>query len=409
MGYEYAVSTSPNFPTTGAVTTGTTINMNGLNSGTKYYLYVRAICAPGLLSNWAVTPFNTLCAQLSTISISNLNYTTATLNWTATASASGYEYAVNTNPVPPTTGTPVTATSVALNNLSPATNYYAHVRVKCAAGNYSDWMTVPFTTLTCNTIAATVSNVDYSSALVSWNASQNVEGYEFLVSPVATPPMQGTPTTDTNYAADNLLPNTTYYVHLRSKCTNNIYSAWSTVSFNTMGCVAPNNITVNSITQTSATVSWTAVNTAASYDYAVTPNGAAPINTTNVSTNTVTLSELSANTTYNLHVRAVCTNVYKSAWETVLFRTSDNKLSVNNINNDNSIQVYPNPARDAVTVKTSSKSGTVTLTDIAGRTLKTITLNSEETTVDISNLNTGIYLMKYSDGHSSQTIKITKE
>jgi len=48
------------------------------------------------------------------------------------------------------------------------------------------------------------------------------------------------------------------------------------------------------------------------------------------------------------------------------------------------------------------------LTDITGKTLQTIYLNSNKSSVDASNLSAGIYFILYSDDINQQTIKLVK-
>ena len=57
--------------------------------------------------------------------------------------------------------------------------------------------------------------------------------YEYAITTSATPPTSGTSTTATFYAASGLLPQTVYYLHVRSSCTGGTFGNWSTVSFTT--------------------------------------------------------------------------------------------------------------------------------------------------------------------------------
>jgi len=86
----------------------------------------------------------------------------------------------------------------------------------------------------------------------------------------------------------------------------------------TPSCFIPTALTASSVTPTSATVSWTAPSagtTPVEYEYAVTTSLTAPASgTTNASTS-ASVTGLSANTTYFIHVRSVCTvGSEYSAW-----------------------------------------------------------------------------------------------
>jgi len=81
------------------------------------------------------------------------------------------------------------------------------------------------------------------------------------------------------------------------------------------------------------------------------------------------------------------------------------------IRNSNSglTTVYPNPARNQITINISDKSLINTqalLSDLGGKVLQRISLNQVSTQVDISRYGSGMYLLKFKDG---KTIKIVKE
>ena len=71
--------------------------------------------------------------------------------------------------------------------------------------------------------------------------------------------------------------------------------------------------------------------------------------------------------------------------------------------------MYPNPARDQITINITDKSLINTqalLSDLNGKILERISLTQASTQVNISNYLGGMYLLKFKDG---TTIKIVKE
>jgi hypothetical protein len=71
--------------------------------------------------------------------------------------------------------------------------------------------------------------------------------------------------------------------------------------------------------------------------------------------------------------------------------------------------VYPNPARDQITINIADKSLVNTqalLSDLNGKVLQRISLTQASTQVNISSYVSGMYLLKFKDG---KTIKIVKE
>ncbi len=73
-----------------------------------------------------------------------------------------------------------------------------------------------------------------------------------------------------------------------------------------VSCPAPQNVTVNGITQTGATMTWTAGGTETSWDYAIQPAGTGIPGTWTTTTSTTLSPTLSSGTQYEFYVRANC-------------------------------------------------------------------------------------------------------
>ncbi|XZF14621.1 T9SS type A sorting domain-containing protein [Chitinophagaceae bacterium MMS25-I14] len=75
------------------------------------------------------------------------------------------------------------------------------------------------------------------------------------------------------------------------------------------------------------------------------------------------------------------------------------------------ITASPNPVTNILHVTTTGYQGGSTfinLRDISGKIIKTITVTSDETLIDMSELSSGIYLVQYTGPHNSETIKVMK-
>ena len=75
----------------------------------------------------------------------------------------------------------------------------------------------------------------------------------------------------------------------------------------------------------------------------------------------------------------------------------------------NMASVYPNPARDRITINVADKSllnTNAVLTDLNGKVMQRISITQTSTPVNVSSYMRGMYLLKFSDGSS---IKIVKE
>ncbi len=84
-------------------------------------------------------------------------------------------------------------------------------------------------------------------------------------------------------------------------------------------------------------------------------------------------------------------------------------ISVKRSATTSNASVFPNPARDQITISISDNSlmhTRASITDVNGRVLQNITLNQSNTPVNISQYIKGMYVVKFKDGSS---VKIVKE
>ena len=167
-------------------------------------------------------------------------------------------------------------------------------------------------------------NPSPTSAFLQWNPISGVAGYQYAVDMNSTPPASGTETTQDTATVTGLTNGTTYYLHVRTDCGNFNYSDWTTVSFTT-GCQAPAvpTVTVSDITSAgTAQVAWSAVFGAASYQYAVTIDTAAPATYQVATDTTFQATGLNSVSQYYVHIRSDCGGGNYSPWETIGFNTA---------------------------------------------------------------------------------------
>lgn len=84
-----------------------------------------------------------------------------------------------------------------------------------------------------------------------------------------------------------------------------------------------------------------------------------------------------------------------------------NALSLNEVENNVSFGVYPNPANDFVTISDANGSE-VRILDMLGRTLITKSVKSSNETISIDNLNNGMYMIQIVKGGKASTQKLIK-
>ena len=87
------------------------------------------------------------CPNISSLTVSGVNATSANVNWVAGSNEMSWEVAVRLAvEAVPVSGTATTTNSYGLNSLSPESDYVVYVRANCITDGYSNWETQSFTT-----------------------------------------------------------------------------------------------------------------------------------------------------------------------------------------------------------------------------------------------------------------------
>ncbi len=179
----------------------------------------------------------------------------------------------------------------------------------------------------------------------------------------------------------------------------------------TVACAAPTGIAATGVTSNAATLNWTATGAAAS-QYVLNTSSTAPTGYgTNTTATTYNASGLAASTTYYFHLRDTCATALHSAWTTTSFTTLP-PVSVSTVANaDFDMTSFPNPVKDEVTVRVNgaNAAGMLHLMDMSGRIISSVAANTATLSMSTSGLAAGLYLIRYTDGAHTKTIKITKQ
>ena len=70
---------------------------------------------------------------------------------------------------------------------------------------------------------------------------------------------------------------------------------------------------------------------------------------------------------------------------------------------------YPNPVSDALNMKANTAINTVSILNLLGQEVLNVTPNQLQSSIDFSNLNSGVYLVKVQIGNTNGTFKIVKK
>jgi len=328
-----------------------------LRVNTTYYWHVRYQDDKGWWSSWSIeTSFTTIVsANPSTpINISPVNGATGasltpTLQCSAFVSPDGgathaaSQWQITTTPgnyTPPAIiydsdvdTANLTQTVILPGTLKVNTNYYWRVRHQDSYGNWSNWSTEtsfktivsgnpstpvnisPVNGATDAALTPTLQSSAFASldggathAASRWQIRTNSGSY---TSPVFDSGVDTTNLTQIAILSGILKVNTNYYWHVKHQDSYGNWSDWSIeTSFTTIADTTPpaiSGVTVSSVTDTTAIITWTTDETSTSQvEYGTTTayGTTTTLDATLVNSHRVTLSVLSPNTTYHYRVRS---------------------------------------------------------------------------------------------------------
>lgn len=320
---------------------------------------------------WEAVPS---CFPPTALTTSAITSNSATLSWTAPSSApaSGYEYTyTTTNTAPTGNGTSVSGTSAIIPLPSPSTTYYLWVRSKCSATSTSVWVNATVNTKAIN---------DECSAPIAITP-----GATFTTNPVTATTVGATSTSDAT--ATHTCQTTGYN------------DTWYSVVVPASG-----NLTIETQSATGSAVSDTVLGVYTGSCGSLTQVGCDDDSSSDGNFSLVTLTGQTPGTTLLIGVwnySSSSSGQFRIAAYDASLSTSDLSVAKKNV------KVYPNPFSDIINISEFKDIKTIKVTDVAGRTLRTIENPAQE--INLGSLNSGLYLitMYFKDGsqHTVKTIK----
>ncbi len=422
----------------------TSLSITGLELNTEYEYQIRTNCIGNVISPFGsvssfVTGAGTACLPPASLTVSNVTSNSASIGFSAPVGGStpaDYDVILRFNSGP-NAGQIVPNGQININagqslvyqftGLGANTSYRVEIRTNCSDGSAAgDVRTATFTTLPGETPCAAptglvVTPTSETTANATWNAVAGATEYVF--------DLNGPGTVDAQVGAASatltgLNPGTTYVFTVRALC-DGTQSPLATFSFTTPGVGAvcsglTPNITSISLQSTQATVRWTRIEGATSYNLQYRLFGSATytsqiVTATLENTQSAVLTGLSPATRYEVRVTATCPGGNSSPSVTRRFQTlSGGKAGEIEITFDDHVSVYPNPSRGLFNLGFNAaweSQAKVAIFDLTGRNVFSQTfdvvegLNTVE--VDATGLGAGLYVLKFDSDVHSQTVKIS--
>ena len=333
--YKYQIATNSTF-TTGLLTrTSSSVSngypvsgyFTGLTPGTKYYCRV---CAAGVFwnntwdSQWSTTKTATVpslpLATPTGLAVSNVAYASTyakqTVTWNAVTNATSYKLEWKKSTDSTWTAETVSgSTSMSFDSRARNTTYDYRVTAIGNGTTYENSAASATVSLKTKQQLATPSALTCvskttTSLTFEWSPVTGTKTYALGYKLTSASSYTYILTESTSATITGLTANTAYNVLVQSReatdATNYDESAYSSALTATTltPLSAPTGLTSSSVTSSSATISWTAVTNASSYQITYTPSGGTSTTVTSA-TNSVALTNLSGATSYSVEVVAV--------------------------------------------------------------------------------------------------------
>jgi hypothetical protein len=285
-----------------------------------------------VLTDWTACDDPCSCSIPTNLGTQDLAATSVTLTWEdSNASYSSFNIRYRESGTTSWTQATSTTTSKAINGLTSSTDYEFQVETVCSStcsSGYSD--SAAFTTQdeTCDCNVPTnlgTQDLAATSVTLTWedsNASYSSFNIRYRESGTTT--WSQTTSTTTSKAISGLASSTTYEFQVETVCSSSCSSGYSdSATFTTLegACGIPSNLTAGNITSTSATLSWSAVSNATSYNVRYRIVGASTWTTTSSTTNSVGISSLTPGTQYEFQVESVCSSGNSGYSDSATFNT----------------------------------------------------------------------------------------
>jgi len=371
-----------------------------------------------------IAPLN--CIMPTGLTVTNITQNTATATWNAggdetawklqykaaTASDWGTEISVST-------------TSYDITGLVPETVYQVRVKSDCGNGEESGWTTpydffttpLPVVQPTVVTYAATditqTSGTMNGAITDEGNQTIILRGFEYKLPGDNDYTQVVTLTGNTmTYTLSGLAPNTCV-LYRAFAMTVGVFTYGDTMSFCTLPddtpvpCDVPTGLDTTVVLNETIGITW---DMAEVYNWSLRyrpQNG--EWTTVTATSNTYPITGLTANTTYEIQVKANCGDGNSSDWSGSLFVTTTNVGIESWL--ASSVALYPNPAKEYVDIRVD---GDVNVTamevyDVYGKVVNTLVVTENPTRINVSGLANGMYFVRVTTDRGMVTKSFLKK
>ncbi|MBL7857426.1 MAG: M4 family metallopeptidase [Cyclobacteriaceae bacterium] len=192
-----------------------TQTMFPLTPGTQYFVRGRMACTD-TRSDFIYTSFETPCPQVSMLNVNQVSPFNAIINWVDESNTGSYVVMYSITAGGTVTTLESTSTSIALDGLSPGTQYTVTVAPQCVGAK--NFTSLTFQTVCYGPVDLLVSDITHTTAELSWNETFSGEPYSVEYTIVDSYVWSTTKTALTTLSLTKLRPGTNYEVRVHITC-----------------------------------------------------------------------------------------------------------------------------------------------------------------------------------------------
>ena len=418
----YALGTStfnPDTATQIAHVTSNPATVTGLSSSSQYTFYVRAACTPADQSLWS----NSCVASTECDVITTLPYNEDFDSYEGTTYNDAHGIAPNcwtTYGVNTTYGAPHITGDGSYHYVNSGTNCLAFTCGTTGSGTEA-YAALPSFADPLNTLELTfwraMENISQGTLTVGYVTNlNNLSGSYVVVETIPSVSTSSASTISVDFSTANNIP-ANANICFKWQCSGSYYTCCIddiTVSSTSVPpvtpCEAPTAVTATNVSQTEATISWTAGGSETEWyvEYQAGEGEWQHITANNQPT--VDITGLTASTTYNVRVKAVCSADNQSDFATGSFTTLD-EVGTNDLILAQSISLMPNPADRYIDLRVN---GNMTVKEAMvynafGQLIQTVELTDNHVRIDLSGMAAGMYFVRVNGDNGTATKKFIRK
>jgi hypothetical protein len=239
-----------------------------------------------------------------------------------------------------------------------------------------------------------------NTAILSWTEPSTALAWQVLVQPTGTAApdstTSGTMANEDSFHAGGLIPGNTYDFYVSSICTPTTNGAWSAPLTFTFPCREVLSINIIGAGTSTAVISWSDYGMATGWEILVLPTSDPPPTLSSFGTfttsNPYTVTGLDPAIDYVVYIRSICSPTVSSDWAARSFST----LAVADYSTQG-FTIFPNPATGQFIITTSNSNevfDTLEIYSLLGRMVKKIQQPGKNATIDVTDLQKGVYIIK---------------